>query len=157
MTNKEFFNKVLQQSRNLCSRSEKCRFDIKNFLLKKNISEIDIERIIEILINENYIDENRYVEFFVNDKLKFNKWGKIKIRYSLKQKQINDNIINDALSKIDANTYNKILISVMKQKSVSLKNKDLLKAKVSLIRFMSSKGFEYDLIMNFLDEIIKTK
>ncbi len=148
---------VLQQSRNLCSRSEKCTNDIRQYLSKKDVSEDDIEKIINTLIEEMYIDESRYAEFFVNDKLKFNKWGKVKIRHVLRQKQINNSIINDALQNIDDDNYKKILVSVMKQKCSSLQNRDNIKAKASLIRFMSGRGFEHELIMNSIEVVMNTK
>ena len=153
MLTKEEFNSILQKARNLCSRSEKCVFDIRKYVSKNDISEIEIEKTIEILITEKYIDEARYTGFFVNDKLKFNKWGKIKIRHTLRQKKINENHKTKAITNIDNDVYLDTLKSIIRQKNKTIKSKDSIKVKTSLIRFAAGRGFEYDLILDILKEV----
>lgn len=153
MLTEEQFAQILQKSRNYCSKSEKCIFDLKNYLSKYDLSVYDITKIIDILITEKFIDESRYVDFFVNDKIKFNKWGRIKIRYALKQKRIDDKLIDKAFLDIDKSNYYQILKNIIEQKLKSIKAKSDLQAKASVVRFASSRGFEYDLIMEITNEI----
>lgn len=153
MLTEEQFGQILQKSRNYCSKSEKCIFDLYNYLNKYDISEEDCQKIINTLKEENFIDESRYVEFFVNDKLKFNKWGRIKIRYVLKQKRIDDKIINKVFLQIDEGTYYQTLKEIVEQKIKSIKSKSAIQTKASVVRFASSRGFEYDLIMKITNDI----
>lgn len=146
--------KYLHKAQAICSKSEKCESDIETYLAKFELSEDDIGRIITELISEKYIDNARYAKFYVNDKFKFNKWGKTKIRYSLRQKQIDDYIINNALLQVDDDVYLETLKSVLKQKYCSIKksNEDV-KMKLALLRFGISRGFEYGLIMNIINDL----
>ncbi len=66
--------KIISRLRKICSTSEKCRTDIYNYLQKTECTEDEKDMIIEILEKENFISESRYVEAFVNDKIKFNKY-----------------------------------------------------------------------------------
>ncbi len=145
--------KYLHKAQTICSKSEKCKSDIIKYLIKFDLSESDIDTIINELIAEKFIDDSRYAKFYVNDKLKFNKWGKIKIRYSLRQKQIDKHIINDVLQQIDDDVYIETLKTLIEQKSRSIKkSNDEIKKKSALLRFATSRGFEYGLIMNIINK-----
>ena len=71
----------------MCSLSERCRFDIIAKLKQWELSEDEIAEAIDYLIKEHFLDEERFVRFYVNDKLRFNKWGKVKLKFMLRQKQ----------------------------------------------------------------------
>ncbi|MDD2636043.1 MAG: regulatory protein RecX [Bacteroidales bacterium] len=153
METKPDTTKVLHKAQAMCSKSEKCKSDITKYLQKYDLSEKDIDLIIKKLIEEKFIDDSRYVRFYVNDKLKFNKWGKIKIRYSLRQKQIEEHIINDSLQQIDDDIYIETLKTIIEQKSKSIKKpNDKIKRKSALLRFATSRGFEYSLIMKIIND-----
>ena len=81
MDKKEALSKV----RSLCARQEQCRQDILLKLFKWEISVSDSEQILETLEQEGFIDHLRYARSFTVDKFKFNKWGRIKIRWMLRQ------------------------------------------------------------------------
>ena len=81
MTNIVTDKDILKQMEMLCSRKEYCVFEINEKLKKFDISHSEKEAIIKTLENNNFIDELRYAKAYVNDKFKFNKWGRIKIRY----------------------------------------------------------------------------
>lgn len=145
--------KYLHKAQAICSKSEKCESDIIKYLIKFDLSEDDIGQIVKELISEKYIDNSRYAKFYVNDKFKFNKWGKTKIRYSLRQKQIDDYIINNVLLQIDDDVYLDTLKSILEQKYCTIKkSNDDVKTKLVLLRFGISRGFEYGLIMNIINE-----
>ena len=73
--------KALNRMANLCARREYCVFDIKSKLMRYELGHESIERIIEHLIKEKYIDELRFARSFINDKIRFNKWGRVKIYF----------------------------------------------------------------------------
>ena len=81
------------------------------------------ERIIRRLVEEKFIDEIRFCRSFVNDKLRFNKWGRIKIDFELRNRGIDASIREDALNQIDEQYYYDILFSILKDKKKSVKAK----------------------------------
>lgn len=147
------YEEALAKSAALCSISEKCISDIQKKLLSWGINDEESERIIRRLIQEKYIDENRFARFFVKDKHKFAKWGKGKIAHALKEKGINQENINEALEQIEEEDYSEQLDTLLNAKLKSIKYKNAFDAKAKLIRFGMGRGFEYEAIMNALKKI----
>ena len=135
---------ILKKLYRYCSSAEKCKSDIKNYLYKFNLEDDEIGELIENLENNNFINEERYVSAFVNDKLKFNKWGKIKINYELKSKGIDEKTIIKAINSIDEDEYLEILFSVLKTKLALLSGKNKVEQRLSLLTFGMSRGFEFE-------------
>jgi len=137
----------------LCSRKEYCISDVEKKLDIWKIGEEKQGQIIKDLIAEKFIDETRFVEAFVKDKFRFNRWGRNKIRYHLKQKRISDNLINKALDSIQEIDYQKVVKELLITKNRNLKAKDNYERKTKLIRFMVQRGFEYDALNNEIDDL----
>lgn len=137
----------------ICARQEKCIFDIEKKLYDWQTETADITIIIDQLIKEKFIDETRYVRVYVKDKFKFNKWGKVKIRYQLSAKNISGKMVDSALDEIDKDEYFETLMHLLKQKKAKSKETDAYKQKASLVRFASSRGFEPNYIYNALDDL----
>ena len=141
----------------LCARQEYCCSEIREKLRKWNNDEETSQKVIARLLSEKYIDERRYAEFYVRDKFRFNKWGKQKIIWQLRQKQIPEEYINFALETIEDDEYETMLLSILKDKSKSIGNIDVIKKKASLIRFAISRGFKIDEIMPLVERILIRK
>ena len=137
-----------------CSAEEHCNSEVRERLNKYNISENDVDEILEFLRQEKYIDESRFSSAFVNDKFRFNKWGKYKITYFLKHKQIPETIISEALQTIPDEDYQQQLKNELQKKLKSLPNTDTHALKGKLYRFAASRGFENDLILNTISEVL---
>ena len=103
------YEKVLDKARRLCSRREICRADVIERLISWEISETDRVKIIDLLEEEKFIDEARFARLYVQDKVRFNKWGKIKIRKMLRQKRIAEEITEAAMSEIVEENYRKMI------------------------------------------------
>ncbi len=155
--NSAIFNESLQRMRFLCSKQEKSSYEIKLKLTERNLTDQEINRIISILSEENFINDARYAISFTHDKLKFNKWGRIKIQYQLRHKGIAENYITNALEKIDNSEYKQILKEeiVKKNKGCHVSGKYELKSK--LMRFGQARGFETDLVYQVIDELLSNK
>ncbi len=145
------YKKALNKAMFLCSKSEKCKFDIQKKLYDWKANPFEHEKIIEYLEKNKYIDEERYVKFYVNDKFKYNKWGKIKIKTMLFQKKIPEKLINGALNKINNENYLEMLKNVISKKEKSLQETNPYKLKAKLLQFASSRGFEPDIIMKIIE------
>ncbi|MDA3780965.1 MAG: regulatory protein RecX [Bacteroidales bacterium] len=149
--------KALKKAQNLCAKSEKCGYDIKNKLYLLKIDKNDINDIINSLKNDGFIDDKRYAEVYVKEKFNLNSWGKIKIKYMLFQKDINESIINKELEKIPEDKYNETLEHLLEKKYSSLINIDVNKQKQRLLSLGSSRGFESGKVFDVVKKIIDNK
>ena len=145
--------KALSSMQKLCAKSEKCRQDVRNKLSLQKLNPSDIEWVIRNLEAEKFIDEQRYTSFYVRDKFRFNKWGKIKIRYNLSVKKIPDEFIREALETIDEEQYFETLLDELTRKNASLKNRDDNYRKAALFRFGAQRGFEGELVYKVLGKL----
>jgi regulatory protein len=150
------YQEALSYTMDLCSRQEKCSSEIREKLIKFKLTEAHIEKVLQTLKKEGFIDESRYSGMFVRDKLRLNRWGKIKIRYMLAAKKIPDEIIRDAIGGIDDHHYLEILKEELSKKSHQIKEDNPFSQRNKLARFAQQRGFESGLIFQVLDEMNKT-
>lgn len=148
------YRQALTKVMAMCSQSERCRFDIVAKLTQWELSEEEIAEAVDYLVKEHFLDEERFVRFFVNDKLRFNKWGKIKLRFMLRQKQIPEAIVREALGQINDELYTKTLYSLLKAKVKSIKGASDYERKGKLAVFAQGHGFEAELAFRIANELI---
>jgi len=145
---------ALKKAMRICSRQEKCKFDIKEKLYNLGLEKIYINEIVDLLEKEEFIDEERYCKFYVRDKYKLSKWGRKKIEFSLKQKQISAKNIEKALLEINQEVYEEIFNEEIIKKHKLLKIEDKSKQKTKLLNFAQSRGYEGELIFKVIDKIM---
>ena len=146
--------KALTRAQAICAKQERCSNDIRLKLIQWQIAASEAEKIINKLVSDGFIDDERYARMFVRDKSKFNKWGPIKISYTLKSKRIPDNIIESALQEVISDD-DKSLKELLRRKLKNLKAKSPYELKVKLIRFGVSRGYEYEVVNKILSSIVK--
>ena len=146
---------ALDKARKICSQQEQCSHDIRLKLIRWGIGSDDSEKIISLLMDEKFIDDVRYCGFFVMDKFRLNKWGRKKIEYALRGKNIPTSTIASALELIDMTEYMDVLRNAIKGKRKGLKAQNQFELKGKLFRFAQSRGFETDLIYNVLEESLR--
>ncbi len=150
------YGQALSKAMALCSKSEKCISDIQQKLNDWGVEPVDAQKIIKNLIAEKFIDEERYVRFFVRDKFVFNQWGKVKIAFMLKSKKIPSSIIEEALiNGIDDEAYLDLLVKLLSDKLKKTKFVNEYDMKGKLVRFAQSRGFEFETIGKALTELKK--
>ena len=145
--------KALSRMANLCARRECCVFDIRTKLMRYELDQEAIDRIIEQLKKDRYIDELRFTHSFINDKIQFNKWGKIKIDFALRQKYIPQSIINEAFLDFSDEQLNDSLEALLSAKWKTIKGKTEHDKRTKLIRFGLGRGFEMSNILAFIDKV----
>lgn len=148
------YSSALSKMQFICSRQEKCCSDIRKKLENWDLSYDDQYKIIQALIDDKFLDEKRYTGFYVRDKYKFNKWGRIKISHHLKQKQIPEYIIMEAFDSISEKLYEENLEEILASKMRSTREEDLYKLKAKLYRFAQSRGFESNLILRYIEKLV---
>lgn len=139
----------------ICSRSEQCSPDIMKKIIASGIDGDDAEKIIDQLKKEKFIDDDRYINSYISEKFRMNKWGKIKIRYYLKMKGLNDELISNALDGMDQEKYKETLIKTMKEKAKTIKKKNKFEKMGQIIRFAQNRGFEPELIHRYINLVIE--
>jgi regulatory protein len=146
------YEQALQRAASLCSTSEHCIYDITNKLKKWGICTPDIDKIIDRLIDEKFIDESRYARAYVNDKFRFAHWGRVKIKNMLYLQHIPEAEINEALNNIPQHEYEEVLKGVIESKQRTLPETESYEARTKIIRFAIQRGFELHEITKFIDE-----
>lgn len=136
-----------------CSNAEHCISEVTEKLTAWGVAEDEQEHIITYLLNEHYIDENRYTRAYINDKFRFNKWGKNRIIQGLKQKKISPTIYKDLLITINKNSYQEELIQLISSKNKTVKAKTNYERKGKLIRYAIGKGYEMEEIIYCLSKL----
>lgn len=133
-----------------CSLTERCLFDVRKKIRTEGLSEEVEKRIIDRLLQEKFIDEKRFVRSFVNDKFRFNHWGRVKIAHELKMKDIKQELYREALDAIDEQEYAAVLNDMLAKKQRSVKGRSPQDIFQKLCRFAASRGFEVPLIIDLL-------
>lgn len=143
---------ILNKLFRYCSFQERSISDVNRQLAKYNVEGATKEKIIKKLTEEGFLNENRYAISFTLGKLRSNHWGRVKIRLGLKQKSIDNQIINKALESIDQDEYAAIINKLISGKSNSIQDKDLYIKKHKIARFIIGKGFESHLVWEKLND-----
>ena len=132
---------ALNKAAAYCTLCERCISEVSKKLTTWGVPPAEQQRIIDWLQDEGFINEERYCRAFVNDKLRFNRWGRVKIRAALYEKQLPREYIAQAIEDIDEEEYMQTLHDLVATKQRELKNEDFA-TKQKIIRFAASRGFE---------------
>lgn len=130
----------------LCAQAEHCQQEMRDKLKRWDIDGPVQNRIIDRLVKERYIDDERYARAFVKDKIRYNKWGRRKVQQALWLKRIDDDIQQRVLDDVDEKEYLDVLRPLLKQKRKSIKADSDYELNQKLVRFALGRGFTFDLI-----------
>lgn len=137
----------------LCSKAEKCVFDVEKKLTQWEIPQSEIDEIVDYLIKEKFLDEERFVRYYIKDKLTFNGWGKQKVRFQLQQKKVDMSLFQQLWEEVDQDQYQKQLHYLLQKKRKSIKDTDPWAVKQKLMRYAAGRGFQMDEIYSALDAL----
>ena len=135
----------------LCAQAEHCQQEMRDKMRRWELDESVQNRIIDRLIKERYVDDERYARAFVKDKIRYNKWGRRKVQQALWQKRIDADIQQRELDEIDEKEYLDVLRPLLKQKRKSIRAANDYELNQKLARFALSRGFTFDLIRQCMD------
>ena len=135
----------------LCAQAEHCQQEMRDKMRRWELDESVQNRIIDRLIKERYVDDERYARAFVKDKIRYNKWGRRKVQQALWQKRIDADIQQRVLDEIDEKEYLDVLRPLLKKKRKSIRAANDYELNQKLARFALSRGFTFDLIRQCMD------
>lgn len=140
--------------RQYCAYQERSHAEVKDKLYSFGLGKDQAEEMISELIGENYLNEERFAIAFAGGKFRMKQWGRQKIRYELKQKGVSEYCIKKAIGKIDEEDYEKTFQKLAAEKLRLLKSeKNIFTKKRKLQDYLVGKGYEYDLIGEFLKNL----
>lgn len=139
-----------------CAYQERCYKEIDEKLFSFNLSLSEKEQILIYLIENNYINEERFAKSFTRGKHNYKNWGKVRIKNELKFRNISSKIIAIALLEIKEETYLENFNSLAEKNWNSIKERSGPKKNKKFIDFLLRKGYETNLIYDKLYELDKT-
>lgn len=144
---------LLTKLRGFCAYQERCISEVAAKLKVWKVGPKHAEKILEHLIREDYLNEERFARSFAGGKFRNNHWGKTKIIFELEKRQVPDLIIQIGLEEIDDEEYAETLKELLKRKNRDIRETDTLKRKQKLIAFGMQKGYHYSLIKQHVAEM----
>jgi regulatory protein len=143
--------------KNWCAYQERSQFETRQKLFEYGLFSEDVEQIISSLIEENFLNEERFALAYVSGKFNIKHWGRIKIKIELKKHKVSDYLINKALSKIDDEVYLDILKTEIEKKIKITSEKNKQKLIYNLIQYALRKGYENELVVEQVKKIVSPK
>ena len=135
----------------LCAQAEHCQWEMLEKLRRWELGDEAQARVMQRLVAERYVDDERYARAFVKDKIRYNKWGRRKVEQALWVKHISDDIRHKVLDEVDDEEYLAVLRPLLKQKRRTTKATDEYDMNRKLCRFALSRGFLYNIIKRCID------
>ena len=144
-------DRLLQKIRHYCSYQERCHSEVRTKLYSLGVWKKDVEEIISRLIEEDYLNEERFAMQFAGGKFRIKQWGRVKIKYELKQKQVSEYCIRKALEQIDDASYRQTLRKIALNKWEGLYGeKNIFIKKRKLQDYLLQKGYETFLVNEWI-------
>lgn len=137
----------------LCARAEHCRADILERLVRQGLSETLARDIADRLERDGFIDESRYARAFARDKLRYSRWGRLKIRAALQARKLSRTDIDAALEAICTEEYTEAFEAAARSRLRSLDNEEPRARREKLARFLLSRGFETETVIRRLNTL----
>lgn len=140
-----------QKAKHYCAYQERCHSEVKEKLYGFGLRKLDVEELLSKLIEEDYLNEERFAVQFTGGRFRMKQWGRVKIKYELKQKQVSEYVIKKALKTIVEEDYWATAQKLYDQKLKQLKSEtNMFIRKKKLNDYMLQKGFEQNIISELL-------
>jgi regulatory protein len=138
---------ALQKARHYCSYQDRCHSEVQEKLYSFGLRKTQVEEALAALIEENYLNEERFALNYAGGHFRMKQWGKNRIRYELKQKRVSDYCIGKALAAIDESAYEQTLTRLAEERWEALSGEtNLLLRKRKWQTWLLQKGYEADRI-----------
>ena len=145
---------ALIKAASFCAYQERTHREVRRRLAELEILGDEAEGIITYLIENNYLNEERFARVFAGSKFRQKKWGRIKIRQELKMRGVSDYCLKAGMSEIDDDDYMVTLQTIIEKKSKDIRDSNKLIIKQKLVKFALSKGFENDLVFDVVRKFL---
>lgn len=144
---------ALLKAANYCAYQERCHDEVRNKLSEWGVWGTDADEVVLKLIEQNYLNEERFARAYAGGKFRTQHWGRIKIKLELKARHISDYCIRAGMQEISDKDYHDTLQRLASQKWKETKDTNPLSKRNKVARYLAGKGFEQDLTWEVLREI----
>lgn len=135
----------------LCAQAEHCQREMRDKMYRWELDETVQNRVLDRLVRERFVDDERFARAFVSDKIRYNKWGRRKVEQALWAKHIDEDIRQRVLDEVTDEEYLRVLRPLLQQKRRTTKAPDEYTLNRKLVQFALSRGFTFDIIRQCLD------
>ena len=146
---------AIKKMESYCTYQERCHKDVRTKLKEMNMIPLAVNTIISHLINNDYLNEERFAKSFVSGKFTIKKWGKERITRELKARNVSEYNIKAALSTIAEEAYNKTFNELLEKRLSQLEETTLLKKKKKLADYLLYRGWEPEMVYGKIHEIME--
>lgn len=152
MEKKSFtFDEIKQKLVNYCVYQDRCHYEVEQKMREFLLIDEAKEEIMLYLLQENYLNEERFTRSYIRGKFHIKHWGKAKIKIHLKQKQVPEKLINSCFDEIDEQDYNKTIRKIYEDYYSKQKGLKEYQRKSKAIKYLMSRGFEYEKINDIFE------
>lgn len=144
---------ALQKIKQYCAYQERSHFEAKEKLYSFGLHKTDVELLLSNLIEEDYLNEERYATLFAGGHFRSKKWGRIKINAALQQKRVSAYNIRKGLTVIEETAYRKCLLQLASAKWKSIKSEQWINRMAKTTNYLLQKGYESNLIQDAITQI----
>ena len=141
---------ALEKLKKYCAYQERSHKEVVDKLYKLDLYKNEVDQVVLELIDQNFLNEERFAQAFVSGKFRIKRWGRIKIKSHLKQKGISDYCIKKGMKEIDETEYFETLDYWIERKEREVKEENEFKKKGKIAAFVIQKGFESNLVWEAL-------
>lgn len=145
------FDEALDRCRFLAAKGECCTFDLEQKMHNWGVQSADIQRVVESLVAERFVDNLRFATAYVRDKTRFNHWGRVKTTLMLRQKHIDKQVINEAFNELPESDYQSAFEAERDKKLRQLRALKTFERNRKAAAYLIQKGFEPDLVFKNLN------
>lgn len=135
----------------MCAKSEHCEWEMRQKMLRWGLDNDAQDRIINYLVDNRFIDPERYCRAFIEDKIEFDRWGRRKIEFALRQKHIDSSVFGPLLDEVDDDRYIEQLRPMVEQKWRTIHAGSDYERAQKLIRWAISRGYDIDTVKQALN------
>ena len=146
---------VLQKLRFYCRYQQRCQSELKEKLFGLGLSKKDHNELLEELVKENCVSDEKFAVAFVRGRFKMKQWGRRKIQKGLKEKRVSEEIAQRALGEINEKEYITMLNKLARERYASLRHEQYLVRKKKTMDYLMQKGYEVDLIKDAINNFLK--
>ena len=145
------FDEIKQKLVNYCVYQDRCHAEVEQKMREFVLIPEAKEEIILYLLKENYLNEERFTRSYIRGKFYIKNWGKTKIKMHLKQKGITEKLITKCFDEIDSDDYLKIIAKLYENHLSKQKGLQEYQKKSKTIKYLLSRGFEYENILQVIE------
>ncbi len=142
---------ALQKLSALCARAEHSSGEMLEKMRRWQLSEDARERVLDRLIDEKFVDDERFARLFVREKIRFDRWGRRKIEQALYQKGVASDISRRVLDEVDDEAYVAELKKLIAAKRRSVQAESDYEMRAKLTKYALGRGFGYEVIRQCID------